>query len=196
MRETQVQSLGQEDPLEKEMATHFSTLAWKIHGWRSLVGYSPWGCKESDTTERLHFHFFTQSQNGVWFSPLILKEGFLSLFFFFFNDISSYLLISAWNWRNCFGLECSIRMLVRALLSFNLTRFRKLFVSLIPHVIVYLFESSCLYLDIHKEFLLILSCFFKVSEFDSNGGGWGYNLVHLSLDIYFQLGFLTLTGSL
>ena len=30
MRETQVRSLGQEDPLEKEMATHSSTLAWKI----------------------------------------------------------------------------------------------------------------------------------------------------------------------
>ena len=30
MRETQVQSLGQEDPLEKEMATHYSTLAWRI----------------------------------------------------------------------------------------------------------------------------------------------------------------------
>ena len=29
----------------------------KSHGWRSLVGYSPWGRKESDTTERLHFHF-------------------------------------------------------------------------------------------------------------------------------------------
>ena len=29
----------------------------KSHGRRSLVGYSPWGCKESDTTERLHFHF-------------------------------------------------------------------------------------------------------------------------------------------
>ena len=29
----------------------------KSHGWRSLVGYSPWGCKESDTTDRLHFHF-------------------------------------------------------------------------------------------------------------------------------------------
>ena len=27
------------------------------HGWRSLVGYSPWGHEESDTTERLHFHF-------------------------------------------------------------------------------------------------------------------------------------------
>ena len=54
MWETRVRSLGQEDPLEKAMAPHSSTLAWKIHGWRSLVGYSPWGCKESDTTERLH----------------------------------------------------------------------------------------------------------------------------------------------
>ena len=41
MRETRVQSLGREDPLEKEMATHSSTLAWKIHGQGSLVGYSP-----------------------------------------------------------------------------------------------------------------------------------------------------------
>ena len=32
-------------------------LPGKSHGWRSLVGCSPWGCKESDTTERLHFHF-------------------------------------------------------------------------------------------------------------------------------------------
>ena len=39
------------------MATHSSTLAWKIHGWRSLVCCSPWGRKESDKTERLHFHF-------------------------------------------------------------------------------------------------------------------------------------------
>ena len=42
---------------EKAMAPHSSTLAWRIHGWRSLVGCSPWGCWESDTTERLHFHF-------------------------------------------------------------------------------------------------------------------------------------------
>ena len=34
-------------------------LPGKSHGWRSLVGCSPWGRKESDTTERLHFHFFT-----------------------------------------------------------------------------------------------------------------------------------------
>ena len=52
--ETSVRSLSQEDPLEKEMATHSSILAWKSHGWRSLVGRSPWGHKESDTTERLH----------------------------------------------------------------------------------------------------------------------------------------------
>ena len=42
---------------EKAMAPHSSTLAWKIHGPRSLVGYSPWGHEESDTTERLRFHF-------------------------------------------------------------------------------------------------------------------------------------------
>ena len=34
--------LDQDDPLEKEMATHSSVLAWEIHGQRSLVGYSPW----------------------------------------------------------------------------------------------------------------------------------------------------------
>ena len=55
MRETWVQSLGQEDPLKKEMATTPVLLPGKFHGWRSLVGYSPWGRKESDTTERLHF---------------------------------------------------------------------------------------------------------------------------------------------
>ena len=47
LQETWVQSLGQEDPLEKEMATHSSILAWKILWKRSLVGYSPWGRKES-----------------------------------------------------------------------------------------------------------------------------------------------------
>ena len=58
MQETWVRSLGQEDPLEKEMATHSSILAGESHGRRSLVGYSPWGRKESDTTERLHFLSF------------------------------------------------------------------------------------------------------------------------------------------
>ena len=35
----------------------------KFHGWRSLVGYSPWSHKESDTTERLHFTHFALSQS-------------------------------------------------------------------------------------------------------------------------------------
>ena len=51
MQETQVQSLGWEDPLEKAMATHSSTLAWKIPWTEEPAGYSPWGHKELDTTE-------------------------------------------------------------------------------------------------------------------------------------------------
>ena len=51
MKEMWVQSLGWKDPLEKEMATHSSILAGKPHGQRSLVGYSPWGRKESDAIE-------------------------------------------------------------------------------------------------------------------------------------------------
>ena len=51
MQETQVQSLGWEDPLEKEIATHSSILAWEIP-WKEESGrlYSPWGGKELDTT--------------------------------------------------------------------------------------------------------------------------------------------------
>ena len=44
-------SLGQEDPLEKEMATHSSILVWKIPRTEEPAGYSPWGHKELDMTE-------------------------------------------------------------------------------------------------------------------------------------------------
>ena len=47
MQETQFQSLGWKDPLEKEMATHSSILVWE-RGERSPVGYNPCGHKESD----------------------------------------------------------------------------------------------------------------------------------------------------
>ena len=54
MQETWFQSLGCEDPLEEGMTTHSSNLAWKNpHGQRNLVGYSPWGSKALDVTERL-----------------------------------------------------------------------------------------------------------------------------------------------
>ena len=49
--ETQVQSLCREDPLEEGMATHYSILAWRIIWTEEPGGYSPLGCKESDTTE-------------------------------------------------------------------------------------------------------------------------------------------------
>ena len=61
MRETWVQSLGREDALEKEMATHCSTFDWKIPWMEEPVGCSGWGRKESDITEQLHFHSFLSS---------------------------------------------------------------------------------------------------------------------------------------
>ena len=44
-QETQVRSLGWEDPLEKEIATHSSILAWEIPWTEEPGGYSPWGCR-------------------------------------------------------------------------------------------------------------------------------------------------------
>ena len=53
VRETWVWSLGLEDPLEKEMATHSSILDWRIPWTEEPGGYSPRGCKELYTTEQL-----------------------------------------------------------------------------------------------------------------------------------------------
>ena len=62
MWETWVQSLGWEDLLEKEMATHSNILAWKKkknkkHGQRSLIGYSPWGPKSHTSLNNFTFTF-------------------------------------------------------------------------------------------------------------------------------------------
>ena len=62
MQDTQVRSLGWEDPLEEGMATHSSVVAWRIlHGQRSLVDCSPSGCRESDMSEWL-----THSDTRPW----------------------------------------------------------------------------------------------------------------------------------
>ena len=67
MQKTQemwVWPLGQEDPLEEEMATHSSILAWKTPWAEEPVGYSPWGHRDSDTTEHVH-----------WLSQIYLEEN-------------------------------------------------------------------------------------------------------------------------
>ena len=46
-------------PWRRKWQSTPALLPGKSHGWRSLTGYSPWGRKESDTTERLHFHCHT-----------------------------------------------------------------------------------------------------------------------------------------
>ena len=65
MWETQVWSLDPDEPLEKEWQPTPVFLPGESHGWRSLAGYSPWGCKKSDTTERVHFLFFLMGE-GPW----------------------------------------------------------------------------------------------------------------------------------
>ena len=61
--ETWVQSLGREDPLEKEKATHSSILAWRIPWMEELGGLQSVSRKESDMTERLHF-LWDWNENG------------------------------------------------------------------------------------------------------------------------------------
>ena len=76
-------TLGREDPLEKEMATHSSILAGEFHGQGSLVGYGPWGCKESDMTEglTLSFFFFSRLLNAG-LSFLICETGMMNSSYF------------------------------------------------------------------------------------------------------------------
>ena len=59
-QETWAQSLGWEAPLEKEMATHSSMLPEKLHGQRSMAGYSPRGSKELDMNEQLRTPVHTE----------------------------------------------------------------------------------------------------------------------------------------
>ena len=78
MWETRVRSLGQEDPLEKEMATHSSTLAWKIPWTEEPGRLQSWSRKESDTTERLRFLSFQPSlcSNSHIYTRLLENHSF------------------------------------------------------------------------------------------------------------------------
>ena len=83
VQETQVWSLGLEDPLEMGMATHSNILVWRIPWTEEPGGLSPWGHKESHATERLTLSLFT---------PYLV---FLLVFIYFFY-------LAAW------GLSCSM----------------------------------------------------------------------------------------
>ena len=73
-QETPVPSLGQEDPLEEEMATHSSISAWKIP-WTEEPGglHSSWGHKESDATERACTQLHTR-HSAMGFEQVILYK--------------------------------------------------------------------------------------------------------------------------
>ena len=74
MWETWVLSLGREDPLEKEMATHSSILAWRIPWMEELGGLQSTGRKESDTTERLHFHYGPFSMHVIFLAGILFSN--------------------------------------------------------------------------------------------------------------------------
>ena len=87
MQEMRVQSLNQEDTLEKEMAF----LPGESHGQRSLAGYSPWGHQESDMTERLN--------NNCIPSGFCLLRDSVAAFSSFLLFYSSVSLLSEALWR-------------------------------------------------------------------------------------------------
>ena len=65
-QETWVRFLGQEDPLEKEMTTHSSILAWKIPWTEEPGGLQSMESQESDTIERLNHHQLAPQSDGIW----------------------------------------------------------------------------------------------------------------------------------
>ena len=92
MRETWVRSLGQEDPLGKEMATHSSILAWRIP-WTQEPGwlYSPWDHEEQDTTQRQRVTYLVCVQ-----SPAIKHHiGFVETFGALYN--TDFVVAAFWS---------------------------------------------------------------------------------------------------
>ena len=88
-QETWVRSLSQEDPLEEEMATYSSILAWKFHGQSNPAGYSPWSNKELDMTEHtqtniniphLLYPFLLDIWIYEWIYPFIFFINILLIF--------------------------------------------------------------------------------------------------------------------
>ena len=84
MQETRVRSLGQEDPWRRTWQPTPVFLPGESHGQRILVGYSPWGRKESDMTERL--------------SSVTI---FIKIYFLSFHSLSKFLIFQQFSFLNC-----------------------------------------------------------------------------------------------
>ena len=114
MKETWVGSLGLEDPLEEEMATHSSILPGKSHGQRSLVGYSLRGRRESDATECAHTahvinHINTQPNAHSFVCPSWISKFYTcSSFpcFFHLTVYSGAYSVAAWRVIPCSFYRC------------------------------------------------------------------------------------------
>ena len=86
--ETLVPSLGLEDPLEKEMATHSSILAWRIQWTEEPADYSPWVCKDWNKLACTHTHTHTHIYTHIYMCTCLTKRhGWAqhTLFFIFFS---------------------------------------------------------------------------------------------------------------
>ena len=124
---------------ERATATTPVLLPWKSHGWKSLVGCSPGGCEELDTTERLHFHFSVScigegngnplqcsclenpGDGGVWWAAVYgVAQSRTRL-----KRLSSSSSRESWPWVLPGGLELASELWARDLLhpsSLNLTK--------------------------------------------------------------------------
>ena len=120
--ETWVGSLSQEDPLEEGMATHSSTLAWKILCTEEPDRlYSPWGHKGLGTLELAYIHTHTHTHTHIY------KSNRNSLFLFFFS-VGSHSIVffnfftliteEGFPISPCYSLELCIQMSVSFLFSF------------------------------------------------------------------------------
>jgi len=123
-QETWVQSLGQEDPLEKEMTTHSSILAWRIPWTEEPGGLQPMGCKESDMTFPLSIYWFPLWLHQCTF-PSIVNKGSL------FSTFSSLLAFSCLIHNNHFNMWVWGDMSLVVFICISLT-------SSVEHLFIYL----------------------------------------------------------
>ena len=89
--ETQVRTLGWEDPLEKEWQPTLVHLPGKSHGWRRLAGYSPWGLKESEAIELARRAANSIVAPFLSFFPLFFLPPFLPPFLLLLAHLSTAL---------------------------------------------------------------------------------------------------------